>query len=56
MMDKTCRGFAEALAARDAEARAADVMLLPSVGYDVVPSDCLAARRKRRRPSATHRT
>ncbi|MEZ4770050.1 MAG: saccharopine dehydrogenase NADP-binding domain-containing protein [Caldilineales bacterium] len=43
----------EALAARDAEARAAGVMLLPGVGFDVVPSDCLAAHLKRRLPSAT---
>jgi short subunit dehydrogenase-like uncharacterized protein len=44
----------EALAARDAEARAAGVMLLPGAGFDVVPSDCLAAHLKRRLPSATH--
>jgi short subunit dehydrogenase-like uncharacterized protein len=43
----------EALAARDAEAKAAGVMLLPGVGFDVVPSDCLAAHLKRRLPSAT---
>lgn len=43
-----------ALAQRDAEAQAAGVMLLPSVGFDVVPSDCLAAHLKRRLPSATH--
>jgi short subunit dehydrogenase-like uncharacterized protein len=43
----------EALAARDAEARAAGVMLLPGVGFDVVPSDCLAMHLKRRLPSAT---
>jgi short subunit dehydrogenase-like uncharacterized protein len=43
----------EALAARDAEARAAGVMVLPSAGFDVVPSDCLAAHLKRRLPSAT---
>jgi short subunit dehydrogenase-like uncharacterized protein len=43
----------EALAARDAEARAAGVMLLPGVGFDVVPSDCLAAHLKQRLPSAT---
>jgi short subunit dehydrogenase-like uncharacterized protein len=43
----------EALAARDAEARAAGVMLLPGVGFDVVPSDCLAAHLKRRLPAAT---
>ena len=43
----------EGLAARDAEARAAGVMLLPGVGFDVVPSDCLAAHLKRRLPAAT---
>jgi short subunit dehydrogenase-like uncharacterized protein len=43
----------EGLAARDAEAKAAGVMLLPGVGFDVVPSDCLAAHLKRRLPSAT---
>jgi short subunit dehydrogenase-like uncharacterized protein len=43
----------EKLAARDAEAKAAGVMLLPGVGFDVVPSDCLAAHLKRRLPSAT---
>ncbi len=46
----------EALAARDAEAIAADVMLLPSVGFDVVPSDCLAAHLARRLPGATRLT
>ncbi len=45
-----------ALADRDAEARAAGVMLLPGVGFDVVPSDCLAAHLKRRLPSATRLT
>ncbi len=43
----------ETLAARDAEARAAGVMLLPGAGFDVVPTDCLAAHLKRRLPSAT---
>ncbi len=43
----------EALAARDAAARAAGVMVLPGVGFDVVPSDCLAAHLRRRLPSAT---
>jgi short subunit dehydrogenase-like uncharacterized protein len=43
----------EALAARDAEATARGVMLLPGVGFDVVPSDCLAAHLKRRLPDAT---
>jgi short subunit dehydrogenase-like uncharacterized protein len=42
----------EALAARDAEAGARGVMLLPGVGFDVVPSDCLAAHLKRRLPDA----
>jgi len=44
----------EGLAARDAEARAAGIMLLPGVGFDVVPSDCLAAHLARRLPSAEH--
>ncbi len=43
----------EALCARDAEARAAGIMVLPGAGFDVVPSDCLAAHLKRRLPSAT---
>ena len=42
----------EALAARDAEARTQGVTLLPGVGFDVVPSDCLAAHLKRRLPDA----
>ena len=44
----------EALAARDAEAKAQGVTLLPGVGFDVVPSDCLAAHLKRQLPGATH--
>jgi short subunit dehydrogenase-like uncharacterized protein len=43
----------EALAARDEQAKAAGVMLLPGAGFDVVPTDCLAAHLKRRLPSAT---
>jgi short subunit dehydrogenase-like uncharacterized protein len=43
----------EAQAARGGEARAAGVVLLPGVGFDVVPSDCLAAHLKRRLPTAT---
>ena len=46
----------EALAARDADARAQNVMLLPGVGFDVVPTDCLALYLKRRLPSATSLT
>ncbi len=43
----------EALAARDAEAKARGVTLLPGVGFDVVPSDCIAAHLKRRLPDAS---
>jgi short subunit dehydrogenase-like uncharacterized protein len=46
----------ESLAARDAEAKSAGVMLLPGTGFDVVPSDCLAAHLKRSLPSATKLT
>jgi len=42
----------EALSNRDAEAKAANIMLLPGVGFDVVPSDCLAAHLKGRMPDA----
>jgi short subunit dehydrogenase-like uncharacterized protein len=44
----------EALAGRDAEARAAGITVLPGAGFDVVPSDCLAAHVARRLPGATH--
>lgn len=43
----------EACADRDAEARARGIVLLPGVGFDVVPSDCLAAHLHRRLPDAT---
>jgi short subunit dehydrogenase-like uncharacterized protein len=46
----------EDCAKRDAEARNAGVMILPGAGFDVVPSDCLAAHMKRRLPDATHLT
>jgi len=46
----------EGLAKMDAAARQAGVMLLPGAGFDVVPSDCLAAHLKRRMPEATHLT
>lgn len=42
-----------ALAARNSEARARGVMLLPAVGFDVVPTDCLALHLKQRLPTAT---
>lgn len=44
----------EAIAARDDEAGGRDVMLLPGVGFDVVPSDCLALHLKERVPTASH--
>lgn len=44
----------EALAQRDREAKARHVTLLPAAGFDVVPTDCLAAEVKHRLPSATH--
>lgn len=46
-------GF-EALAAMSSQAKEAGIMLLPGGGFDVVPSDCLAAHLKQRLPSATH--
>jgi short subunit dehydrogenase-like uncharacterized protein len=42
----------EAVAARDADLRAAGAMAMSGVGMDVVPTDCLAAHVKRRLPSA----
>jgi short subunit dehydrogenase-like uncharacterized protein len=44
------------MASRDAAARAADITLLPGAGFDVVPSDCLAAHVKHRLPAATRLT
>ena len=43
----------EAVFVRDAEARERGIVLLPGVGFDVVPSDCLAALLARALPSAT---
>lgn len=42
----------EELAALDAKARDAGIMLLPGAGFDVVPSDCLAAFLKQALPTA----
>lgn len=42
----------EAVLARGEEARRAGVALLPGVGFDVVPSDCLAARAAAALPDA----
>jgi short subunit dehydrogenase-like uncharacterized protein len=42
----------EACAAQSAAAKTAGIMLLPGVGFDVVPSDCLAAHVAKRLPNA----
>jgi short subunit dehydrogenase-like uncharacterized protein len=44
----------EAVHARDAQARGAGVVLCPAVGFDVVPTDCVAARLHRALPDATY--
>ena len=36
----------DAVLGRDAEARAAGVVAMPAVGFDVVPTDCMAASLK----------
>ena len=46
----------EALHARDAEAKIRGVMLLPGVGFDVVPTDCLALHLKQKLPTANSLT
>jgi len=46
----------EASARLDEKAKDAGIMLMPGVGFDVVPSDCLARHLKDRLPSATHLT
>lgn len=43
----------QAIAARDGEAKARGVMLLPGTGFDVAPTDCLALHLKQRLPSAS---
>lgn len=44
----------ETLARRDDDSADAGVTLLPGVGFDVVPTDCLAAHLADRLPDATH--
>ncbi|MEP6788854.1 MAG: saccharopine dehydrogenase NADP-binding domain-containing protein, partial [Acidobacteriota bacterium] len=44
----------ETCAAFDKNAADAGVMVMPGVGFDVVPSDCLAKHLKDRLPTATH--
>lgn len=46
----------EACAARDEESRAAGIAVVPAVGFDVVPTDCLAAHILSRLPNATQLT
>jgi short subunit dehydrogenase-like uncharacterized protein len=43
----------EAMAARDKMASEAGIMIMPGIGFDVVPSDCLAMHLKDRLPTAT---
>jgi short subunit dehydrogenase-like uncharacterized protein len=47
-------GVIEHAAGRDEAARAAGVALIPAVGFDVVPTDCLAAMLAEELPDATH--
>lgn len=44
----------EGLAGMHDAALKAGIMIMPGTGFDVVPSDCLAAHLKSRLPSATH--
>lgn len=44
----------EALHGRDAAARAAGSVLCPGVGFDVIPTDCLAVALKAALPDASH--
>ncbi len=46
----------QALAAFDDMARNANIMLMPGCGFDVVPTDCLAAHLHRRMPQAKYLT
>ena len=46
----------EAMATLDNEAKSGGVMLMPGTGFDVVPTDCLAAHLKGRMPEAVSLT
>lgn len=46
----------EAMASLEKQAKDAGIMIMPGVGFDVVPSDCLAKHLKNRLPSATNLT
>jgi short subunit dehydrogenase-like uncharacterized protein len=39
---------------RHADAQTAGIVICPGVGFDVIPTDCLAAMLKRALPDATH--
>ena len=44
----------ESVLKRDSEARQAGIVLLPGVGFDVVPTDCMARELQELVPDATH--
>lgn len=44
----------ELAASLDAKAKKAGIIIMPGVGFDVVPTDCLALYLKEKLPSATH--
>ncbi|MBK8497122.1 MAG: saccharopine dehydrogenase NADP-binding domain-containing protein [Chitinophagaceae bacterium] len=44
----------EMLKKQDAAATKKNIMLMPGVGFDVVPTDCIALQLKNRMPDATH--
>lgn len=44
----------ESVAKLDKEAKEKNIMLMPGTGFDVVPSDCLAAYLSKQLPDATH--
>jgi short subunit dehydrogenase-like uncharacterized protein len=46
----------DAISALDAQAKSKGAMLLPGVGFDVVPTDCLAVHPKQKLPSARRLT
>jgi len=46
----------EMIAAKNEAIKQAKIMAMPGVGFDVVPTDCLAAYLKKQLPSATHLT
>jgi short subunit dehydrogenase-like uncharacterized protein len=46
----------ESMARLDKRAQDAGIMIMPGVGFDVVPTDCLARHLKDRLPTATHLT